>query len=74
MLGGRGLRPVPTEDLKTLLSAVHGQKVAFPLTRRWLLEMGMNRLAESADVLLGLEEAGVRAVLVAVIAERQRTE
>ncbi|MEO0322261.1 MAG: hypothetical protein AAF447_04855 [Myxococcota bacterium] len=68
---GRGLAAVPAEDLVKLLRLVHQGHVAFPLTRVELLVRGMNRLADHADVLVGLDEAGVRAVIVAVLAERR---
>lgn len=74
MIGGRGLSKVPIEDLTALLRLVHRGGLRFPLRRQALLEMGMNRLAESADVIIGLDERGLRAVLVAVIAERRQVE
>ena len=64
---------MPAEDLVKLLRLVHRGPVAFPLTSVELLVRGMNRLAEHGDVLVGLDEAGVRAVLVAVLAERRRS-
>ncbi|HJK90991.1 MAG TPA: hypothetical protein RMH85_00110 [Polyangiaceae bacterium LLY-WYZ-15_(1-7)] len=72
MAFGAGLRPVPTEDLVALLRALHRGRLAYPLRREALLLMGMNRLAEHADLLVGLDERGLRSVLTAVIAERRR--
>lgn len=71
---GRALSQTPTEDLEILLRHAHKGNLEYPLTRKTLLLMGMNRMAEMADVLFGLDERGVRAVLVAVIAERREQE
>ncbi len=68
----RGLTQVPSEDLEELLRAVHRGRLEFPLRRQGLLLLGMNRLAEHASLLQGLDERGLRAVLVAVLAERRR--
>ena len=68
---GQALTKVPTEDLEALLRAVHRGRVEFPLRRQGLLLLGMNRLADHASVLQGLDERGLRAVLVAVLAERR---
>ncbi|MEM9071519.1 MAG: hypothetical protein AAGE52_23635 [Myxococcota bacterium] len=69
---GQGLTGVPTSDLEELLRAVHRKRLEFPLRRQNLLLLGMNRLADHASLLQGLDERGLRAVLVAVIAERRR--
>jgi hypothetical protein len=71
VLGGRGLLSVPEVELQTLLRRVHHGEVTFPLRRSELLMMKTPALAEHGDVLLGLDEAGVRAVLVSVLAERR---
>ena len=68
---GRGLSQVPNEDLEGLLRALHKGRVELPLRRETLMVMGMNRLADNADLLIGLDERGLRAVLVAVLAERR---
>ncbi len=69
---GRGLSKVPSSDLEGLMRAIYKGRVEFPLRRETLMMMGMNRLAEQADVLLGLDEKATRAVLVAVLAERRK--
>ncbi len=69
---GQGLSQVPTEDLEALLRALHRGRLEFPFGRRVLLLLGMNRLADHASLLQGLDERGLRAVLVAVLAERRR--
>lgn len=62
---------MPEHELETLLRRVHNGEVSFPLRRSELLLMKTPQLAELGDVLLGLDEAGVRAVIVAVLAERR---
>ena len=68
---GRALSQTPTEDLEILLRFAHQGKIDYPVTRKMLLLMGMNRMAEMADILFGLDERGTRAVLIAVLAERR---
>ena len=67
---GAGLTAVPTHDLKKLLRALHRGQVPCPLRKSTLMTMGMNRLAENASNLAGLDEQGLRAILTCVIAER----
>ena len=69
----RGLSRVPSESLEGLLRAIYHGRVTFPLQRQTLMAMGMNRLADNADLLVGLDEKGVRAVIAAVIAERRQS-
>ena len=71
MQNGRGLSSVPDVELETLLRRVHRGEITYPLRRSELLLMKTPALAELGDVLLGLDESGVRAVLVAVLAERR---
>lgn len=66
------LLDVPDQDLEDLLRAVHRGQLEFPLTRDALMAWGKNRLADGADLLVGLDERGLRAVLAAVLAERRR--
>src|SRR5690606_3142403 len=68
---GRGLVSVPDGELETLLRRVHRGEVSFPLRRSELLLMKTPALAEQGDVLLGLDDKAVRAVLVSVLAERR---
>ena len=72
MFPAHGLSRLSDEDLKELLRRVHHEELSSPLRRSELLTMGMNKIADNADLLVGLDRAGVRAVLVAVLAERQR--
>jgi len=71
MLGaGKALTAVKTDDLKALLRAVHRGELTCPVTAKALAEVGLLRLGDELDFLRGLDEPAVRAVLVAVIAER----
>ncbi len=66
-----GLTEVPTEDLKRTLLAVHRNDLPCPVTPDTLACVGLqDRSAHLMDTLRGLDAAAVRAVLVAVIAER----
>ena len=71
MAFGAALTGAPTEELEVLLRAVHRGTITYPLERTTLLLMGLNGLADHADLLVGLDERGVRSVLVAVLAERR---
>lgn len=65
------LTSVPTEDLKRALSLLHRGELRCPLTPLELVRSGFQA---HLDALLGhlrtLDEAGVRAVLTAVLSER----
>lgn len=67
-----GLTKVPTEDLEKALRVLHRGQLRCPVTVAELTRVGLqHRAAELMNVLRGLDEAGVRAVLVAVLAERR---
>ena len=70
--GASGLRAVKDDDLVAMLRAVHRDELACPITQPGLAMCGLLRIADEIDVLRGLDKAGTRAVLVAVIAERRR--
>jgi hypothetical protein len=70
MLGKRGLTAVKSSDLKLILKAVHRKELACPISQVGLATVGLLRLGDDLDTLRGLDEAGVRAVIVAVLAER----
>jgi len=70
MFGSHGLKAVKSSDLKLLLKAVHRGELPCPITRIGLATTGLLRLGDDLDALRGLDEAGVRAVIVAVLAER----
>ena len=69
-----GLVDIALDDLKRLLSAVHSGDLPCPLTPDALACQGFQ---DMSDALLGalrhLDENAVRALLVAVIAERLAT-
>ena len=69
-----GLTEVTTGDLKKLLSFLHGGELRFPLDVGELTRVG---LQHCAGLLLAqlreLDQRGVQAVLVAVLAERLAT-
>jgi len=70
MLGKRGLTGVKTSDLKLILKFVHRGDLPCPISRVGLATTGLLRLGDDLDTLRGLDEAGVRSVIVAVLAER----
>lgn len=66
-----GLTRVTTGNLKKALSALHQGHFTFPLTIEDLTRVGLQHCANDfLGVLRKADEHGVRAVLVAVIAER----
>jgi len=67
----RGLVPIPTEDLKKLLALVHRGEVTCPLTPWEVARVGLQSHMEGLlGTMRGLDAAGVRAVLTAVLSER----
>lgn len=68
--GGVGLTGLKLEDLKRLLRFVHDETLSCPITTKELHMSGMSYLEDRVGFLRGLDARGVRAVLVAVIAER----
>ena len=67
-----GLTLVPDEDLENFIRFIYQGHIPFPLERRRLMELGFNSLADHASGIVGLDERAVRAVVVAVLAERRR--
>ena len=72
MTDGLGLTGLATRDLRTLLRMLHQGELRCPLD---IVELTRIGLQEPAEFLLrqlrGLDAAGVRAVLVCVLAERK---
>lgn len=68
--GGVGLTQVPLDELKKLLAYLHRGEVTFPLTISEATRIGMQARMPDLELLRGLDATAVRAVLVAVIAER----
>ncbi|MFT7625335.1 MAG: hypothetical protein ACI9WU_004526 [Myxococcota bacterium] len=72
---GLGLTKVPTADIKQLLLAIHHGKLNFPLYPAEVACIGLQHRVEAfMESMRFLDERGVRAVLVAVLAERARAE
>jgi hypothetical protein len=67
-----GLTALLDSDLERLMKMLHRGTLPIPLTRQALLLRGLNRIAENGDVLFGLEASGVRATIVATVAERRK--
>lgn len=66
-----GLTRLTDEHLRTLYKQVYRGGLSCPFQRRDLLNLGLNPQAEEGDMLFGLEEPAVRAVILAVLAERE---
>lgn len=67
-----GLQAVPTQDLRKALAALHREEMRCPLDITELTRFGLQHVAlELLSHLRGLDARAVRAVLVAVLAERQ---
>jgi hypothetical protein len=69
-LGANGLRDVKTDDLRILLRAVHRDELETPFDRAGLATIGLLRIADDLDHLRGLDASAIKAVVIAVIAER----
>ena len=66
-----GLADVPTDGLKTLLRQLHRDELDFPLGPAGVACLGLQHHSEDIlGHLRGLDKEAVRAVLVAVLAER----
>lgn len=71
--GGVGLSELALVDVERLLSRLHNGELACPIGPRELHMAGLSYLVDRVGFLRGLDERAVRAVLVAVIAERNRS-
>lgn len=65
------LTSVATKDLKNLLKLVHTGELECPLTYQNLAMAGASYLFDDIDFLKGHDARTVKAVLVAVLAERR---
>ncbi|HJL16373.1 MAG TPA: hypothetical protein RMH99_11995 [Sandaracinaceae bacterium LLY-WYZ-13_1] len=72
--GGNGLSELSLADLRNLLKRLHDGSLTCPVGQKELHQAGLSYLIDRVDFLKGLDEAAVRAVLVAVIAERTRRQ
>lgn len=69
---GAGLTALTTTDLERLLRALHRGLLSAPVGPGQLHVAGLSYLVDKVDFLRGLDERAVRAVLVAVLAERRK--
>ncbi len=65
-----GLTGLTTTDVERLLRAVHRGELSCPISHAALHVAGLSYLVDRLEALQGLDARGVRAVLVAVLAER----
>lgn len=70
--GGGGLKHVSTEDLRVVLARVHDGSLICPITHPHILRAGLPKLIDDLGHLHGLDARAVQAVIVAVLAERQK--
>lgn len=68
---GKALTEVETEDLVALLRAVHREPFEGGFATPVLVRCELLRLQDAVGFLHGMDERALRAVLVAVIAERR---
>lgn len=68
---GRGLTALTTRDLENLLRRLHEGALVCPFGARELHAAGLSYLVDRVSFLHGKDEPAVRAVLVAVLAERR---
>jgi hypothetical protein len=71
VIGSSGLTGVRDADLVRLFRAVHRGQLVCPFTRIGLTTAGLLGIADELDALRGLDAVAVKAVLIAVIAERR---
>ncbi len=71
MAPGEGLTGLKTEELKRLLSLLHKGQLILPFSAHSIACAGFQyKQTELMAAFRGVEESGVRAVLVCVLAER----
>ena len=68
-----GLTRLSSHHLKQIIKKIYVGDLPCPFGRADLLMRGLNAVAEDGDILFGLEEAGVRAVITATLAERRKS-
>ena len=69
-----GLTRLTNDQLKQLIKKIYTRELLCPFGRADLLMRGLNAAAEEGDLLFGLNEAGVCAVISAILAERSTIE
>ena len=71
--GGLGLTEVNSHDLQKALRALYRNELELPVTIAGLARVGLQHCAQPLLAQLrDLDDAGTRAVLVSVLAERKR--
>ena len=70
--GSSGLARLSDEEVAGLLRALHRGELRFPIRLSDLIGSGFPHVAEKAEIVQGLDERGLRVLLVAVMAERRR--
>ncbi|OGQ89652.1 MAG: hypothetical protein A2289_06015 [Deltaproteobacteria bacterium RIFOXYA12_FULL_58_15] len=74
-LSERGLTSIKTDDLKKLVAALYKKHIEAPLAIEGLTRVGLQHCCTDLMAhLRGLDERAVRAVAVAVLAERAAAE
>jgi hypothetical protein len=66
-----GLHRVASAELKRLLRALHREALSSPITRSSLIEKSFGDIEANLDLLVGRDTAAAKALVVAVLAERQ---
>lgn len=66
-----GLHRVSSSELKRLLRALHREALSSPITRSSLIEKAFGDIEGHLDLLIGRDTASAKALLIAVLAERQ---
>lgn len=69
-----GLTRLSTDHLKQLIKKIYTRELSCPFGRSDLLMRGLNAVAEEGDLLFGLDEVSVCAVISATLAERRKIE
>lgn len=69
---GAALTGLTDHDLENLLRAIHRKQFVSPISSTNLALSGLSYLHDKVDFLQGMDEATVRAVVVAVLAERRK--
>ncbi len=69
-----GLTGLKDVDLERILRALHRGELIFPIDYRSLALAGLSYLQDRVEFLQGLDEAAVRAVIVAVMHERKTSQ
>lgn len=72
--GSPGLTRLTDQEIEELLRALHRGFLRYPIKLSDLIGSGFPHVAEKADIVQGLDERGLRALLIAVLAERRQAD